>query len=97
MHACCSQVVLCSWPIYERMAPRMTGLWLLLGGGILYTAGVPFNVRNKRTLGIPDHTIWHIFVLGGSALHYVCVFVYLLEFPYPEAQDAPAAPPALTM
>jgi len=74
--------LICSADIYARMSPHPYGLWTLLAGGLLYTLGVPFNVRDKRTLGIPDHTIWHIFVIGGSMAHYYCIYLYLLPFPY---------------
>ena len=65
-----------------RMSPQPWGLYRLYMGGILYTAGVPFNVRDKWFLGIPDHTIWHLFVIGGSMAHYYCVFYDLVPFPY---------------
>ena len=53
----------------------LDGLYWLLAGGLSYTVGailyaiksVPFN-----------HAIFHIFVLGGSACHFVTVFVYVL-------------------
>ena len=32
------------------MSPEPMGLYLLVAGGIFYTAGVPFNVRDKLTL-----------------------------------------------
>ena len=55
-------------------------------------AGVPFNVRDKRTCGLPDHTVWHIFVMGGSYCHYVAIYILVQSFP---VQDPllPAAPP----
>ena len=74
--------LICAPELYARLSPRPGGLAYLLGGGVLYTAGVPFNVRDRRTFGLPDHTIWHLFVLGGSMLHYFCVYYYLLPFPY---------------
>jgi len=74
--------LICAGDIYTRLSPRPWGLWNLVIGGLLYTLGVPFNVRDKRTLGIPDHTIWHLFVIGGSMAHYYCVYLYLLPFPY---------------
>ena len=49
---------------------------------VLYTAGVPFVIKDKRSFGLPDHTIWHIFVLGGSLSHFFCIYSYLLTFPY---------------
>jgi len=73
--------IICAQEIYERMSPDIWGLYNLLLGGILYTAGVPFNVRDKRTFGIPDHTIWHIFVIGGSMAHFYVVYYNLLRFP----------------
>ena len=48
-------------------------LWLFLGG-ILYTAGVPFYVRDKHRY---YHAIWHVFVLAGSCCHYVAVLLYV--------------------
>jgi len=74
--------VLCASEIYERMSPKPWGLFLLVMGGVLYTAGVPFNVRDKRTFGIPDHTIWHLFVIGGSMMHYFCIYEFIAHFPY---------------
>lgn len=74
--------VVCAGEIYTRMSPEPMGLFYLVGGGILYTAGVPFNVRDKQICGLPDHTIWHLFVMGGSVMHYICIYGYLLNFPY---------------
>lgn len=54
-------------------------LWLL-AGGVLYTAGVAFFSWERLRY---HHTIWHLFVLGGSALHYVAVFKYLAVSPSP--------------
>jgi len=45
-------------------------LWLLLAGGIFYSAGVIFY----RWRNLPyNHAVWHIFVLLGSASHYFSV------------------------
>lgn len=60
----------------ERLGPA--GARLLAMGGIGYTAGVPFFVRNRRTLGLPDHTVWHFFVLAGSVCHYYAIFWHVL-------------------
>ena len=79
--------LICAPELYARLSPRPGGLAYLLGGGVLYTAGVPFNVRDRRTFGLPDHTIWHLFVLGGSMLHYFCVYYYLLPFPYEDGDS----------
>ena len=73
-------VVICFGDLLQRIDSH--GLNLLVGGGVLYTAGVPFNIKDGRTCGMPDHTIWHLFVMGGSALHYFCVMDSLVTFPY---------------
>ncbi len=51
------------------------GLNLLIAGGIVYTVGVFFYL-NKR---IPySHAIWHLFVLGGSACHFLSIYFYVV-------------------
>lgn len=44
-------------------------VWLLVGG-ISYTVGVVFYLWRKLPY---NHAIWHLFVLGGSAAHYISV------------------------
>ena len=39
-------------------------------------------MRDGRFCGLPDHTIWHFFVIGGSMCHFYAIFYYLLPFPY---------------
>lgn len=52
----------------------MNGFWLLLIGGILYTIGAYFYANRK----IPyNHAIWHLFVLGGSAMMFLCIVEYV--------------------
>lgn len=52
------------------MAVDRMGFWLLLGGGIAYTAGIYFYVKNNQKY---MHFIWHLFVIAGSLLHYFFV------------------------
>jgi hemolysin III len=54
--------------------PRAGLLWLL-AGGLLYTAGTVFYLREHPRF---SHTVWHLFVLGGSACHVVAVLGYAL-------------------
>ncbi len=50
-------------------------LWLLAGGGLLYTIGAVFYAMES----IPySHAIWHLFVLGGAALHYASIYGYVM-------------------
>ncbi len=66
-------VVLSVKSVISLMEPR--GLLLLLLGGILYTLGIIFY-KNKTTKYM--HFVWHIFVLGGSVLHFFCILNYVL-------------------
>lgn len=60
-------------PLIENIAPE--ALYYILGGGLCYTFGIYFFVKEK----IPyNHTIWHLFVLGGSTLHFFGIFFYLI-------------------
>ena len=74
--------LLCAGDVYERLLPQPSALWLLVGGGVSYTVGVIWFVKDSRSCGMPDHTIWHLFVLGGSIAHYYCVLLYVVPFPY---------------
>ena len=47
------------------------GLALLIGGGVVYTAGVIFYAIGSKKKYF--HSIWHFFVLGGSLLHYFSI------------------------
>ena len=50
------------------------GLVWLAAGGVIYTIGVIFYAMKKVRY---THTIWHIFVLGGSICHFFSVLFYL--------------------
>lgn len=66
-------IIIAIRPLIESMAAG--ALYFLLGGGLCYTFGIYFYVKEK----IPyNHTIWHLFVLGGSTLHFFGIFLYLV-------------------
>ncbi|KGE17624.1 PAQR family membrane homeostasis protein TrhA [Paenibacillus wynnii] len=67
-------LIVIAWnPLSAVVAPE--GMTLLMAGGILYTLGTIFYVWR----GFPyHHAIWHLFVLGGSTIHFLAVFIYLL-------------------
>ena len=48
-------------------------VWLLLAGGLLYSSGCIFYLSKKKYM----HTIWHIFVLLGAIMHYLCIMEVL--------------------
>jgi len=60
-------------PLWQALG--WAGLSWLLGGGVLYTLGVLFYVAKERIRH--SHGIWHLFVLGGSACHFVALLLYL--------------------
>ena len=55
-----------------RAVPPVT-IWWLAGGGLAYTGGIIFFVREHARY---NHFIWHLFVLGGTLCHYVAVMTY---------------------
>ncbi|RMA64142.1 PAQR family membrane homeostasis protein TrhA [Ulvibacter antarcticus] len=52
-----------------------TGIVLLMGGGLFYTIGIIFYALDRVKY---SHVIWHLFVLGGSILHYLFIFLKIL-------------------
>ncbi len=49
------------------------GLFWLVAGGVAYTAGVGFYASSRLRYG---HFVWHLFVLAGTACHFVAVWQY---------------------
>jgi hemolysin III len=72
--------VLMGWTAIIIIKPLLTYLsfhavlWLV-GGGIFYTSGIFFFVRERLRL---SHTIWHVFVMLGSICHFCAVYFYVL-------------------
>jgi hemolysin III len=52
--------------------PRGGLIWIA-AGGLLYTGGIAFYALDRFRYA---HMIWHLFVLAGSACHYVAVLWY---------------------
>lgn len=72
--------VLMGWLIVFAWKPLMNNLpqnaiLLLVLGGLLYTLGSVFYVWRGFKY---HHTLWHVFVIGGSVAHFFCVFLYLV-------------------
>ncbi len=64
--------VVAAAPLVERMAPA--GLAWLVAGGLSYTLGaVVFLLDNRVRYA---HTLWHGFVLAGSACHFFAALGY---------------------
>ncbi len=60
-------------PLFNALS--WTGLAWLAAGGAIYTVGVVFYVFDDRFTHW--HGIWHLFVMGGSAVHYGAVVAYV--------------------
>ncbi len=58
-----------------KSAVDETGLLLLMGGGAAYTIGIIFYSLDKIKY---SHVIWHVFVLTGSILHYLFIFLKII-------------------
>lgn len=61
-------------PIIEKVP--VAGIVLLVGGGLAYTLGVIFYKLPKYKY---MHSVWHLFVLGGSILQYFFMLFYTLK------------------
>ena len=73
--------VVMGWLVVVAIGPLMQamptgGLLWLLAGGLVYSAGIYFYVHGERRKHF--HGIWHLFVLGGSACHYLCMLLYVV-------------------
>jgi hemolysin III len=51
------------------------GLVLIICSGLLYTIGTYFYSSKKIKF---SHSIWHLFVLGGSITHYFFVLFFVI-------------------
>ena len=73
--------VLAVTQILNNMSPAAFG-WLL-AGGIIYTVGgviyaLKLPIFNNRHKNFGSHEIFHLFVMGGSACHFVVMYAFLL-------------------
>ena len=74
--------VLAFTQILNALSPAAFG-WLLAGGiiytvgGIIYALKLPFfNTRHKN---FGSHEIFHLFVMGGSACHFILMYAFILQ------------------
>ncbi|MBQ3319081.1 MAG: hemolysin III family protein [Spirochaetia bacterium] len=70
---------LMGWIIVVAWKPLLASvdrgfLWWVFGGGLLYTLGAIFYVF-QHIKGF--HVIWHLFVLGGTVMHYLGIMFYI--------------------
>jgi len=55
----------------------LTGLILLILGGLVYTLGIIFYNWSELPY---NHAIWHLFVLGGGTCHFLVVYFFVSPF-----------------
>lgn len=73
--------VLAFTQILNSMSPAAFG-WLL-AGGIIYTAGgviyaLKLPIFNGKHKNFGSHEIFHLFVMGGSACHFIVMYAFVL-------------------
>jgi len=79
-HASTAMYVFMGWLVIFAIKPLIDsfsaeGLWWLFAGGMAYTVGAIIYSFKKIKF---HHAIFHVFVLLGSACHFVCVYFYVL-------------------
>ena len=73
--------VLAFTQILNALSPAAFG-WLLAGGiiytvgGIIYALKLPFFNTKHKNFG--SHEIFHLFVMGGSACHFILMYAFIL-------------------
>ena len=73
--------LLMGWVAIFAMKPilmvlSIKGFMWVLYGGIFYTIGVIFFATDQKFSYF--HAIWHLFVLMGSACHFILMLVYVI-------------------
>jgi len=73
--------LLMGWAAVVALVPMVNALgragfaWVA-SGGLLYTVGIVFYALDARLKHA--HGIWHLFVLAGSAAHFIAILKYVL-------------------
>jgi len=77
-------IVLALTPLLNALSPAAFN-WLLAGGitytigGVIYAFKLPiFNSRHKC---FGSHEIFHLFCMGGSACHFILMYVFVANMP----------------
>ena len=77
--------VLAFVPIFHSL-PRAGFGWLLAGGiiytigGVIYSLKLPlFNARHKN---FGSHEIFHVFIMLGSACHFILMYCFISTLPF---------------
>jgi len=71
-----SAILVAFKPLYDTLSATgcINSLYWLIGGGVSYIAGALFYSWTKKKY---MHTLFHIFVLGGSICHIIAIYIIL--------------------
>lgn len=79
-------IYLCmGWLVLFALGPIIAAVpnsflaWMI-AGGLFYSVGAIFFVTNRPVLWegrFDAHDLWHLFVLGGSACHFIFILLYM--------------------
>jgi hemolysin III len=73
--------LLMGWAAVVALVPMVNALgragfaWVA-SGGVFYTVGIVFYALDTRLKHA--HGIWHLFVLAGSAAHFIAILIYVV-------------------
>lgn len=62
----------------RQVLPIKALMWLLIGGGF-YTSGLLFYALNRIRFA---HSLWHLFVIAGSACHYFVILLFAMPLSF---------------
>ena len=68
-------VIILFFPEFLRSVPS-PGVWMIFWGGVVYTIGAVIYGFGKKAKYI--HSIWHFFVLAGSIIHFLAIYIHIL-------------------
>ncbi len=51
------------------------GFWLMVAGGLAYTGGIFFYVKDRVSY---FHAVWHAFVMAGAILQFFAILLYVV-------------------
>jgi len=60
-------------PLFRALS--WSGMSWVVGGGLIYTVGIVFYLYDERFRHW--HGIWHLFVMGGSAVHFTAILLFV--------------------
>ena len=63
--------------VFHALAQTLpaTTMWLLLAGGVTYSAGIIFHLWEKLKF---QNALWHVFVVAGASLHLWAVLDFMV-------------------